>query len=158
MVALCVSAVCVFKWGLIWARLFKDCTHQAWQRAQAVQSVPLPCAVARWEMWFFEERSRWESANNTEPVREKVRGGSAALLCSFFLQQIPGGGMMDEVCTANDTETMGNYLQFKDWKELHYDLALDMRLLMETQENLLLPLHRKKNCWSTVFIFSTSFH
>lgn len=31
-----------------------------------------------------------------------------------FIQQTLGGHMTDEVCTTNDTETMSNYLQFKD--------------------------------------------
>lgn len=61
------------------------------------------------------------------------RYAEGVLLCYVaFIQQILAGDMMDEVCTANDTETMSSYLQFKDWKGLHYDFALDMRLVMET--------------------------
>lgn len=54
--------------------------------------------------------------------------------------------MTDEVCTTNDLETMGNYLQFKDRMRLHYDLAFDMGVHMETQLNPPLLSHTQEIC------------
>lgn len=47
--------------------------------------------------------------------REMVRERRECLVRYVaFIQQALGGHMTDEVCTTNDSETMGNYLQFKD--------------------------------------------
>lgn len=74
-----------------------------------------------------------------EQQRETVWGKGTRREClvryAAFIQQTLGGHMTDEVCTTNVTETMGDYLQFKVWMGLHYDLAFNTRVHVETQVN-----------------------
>lgn len=61
--------------------------------------------------------------------------------------------MIDEVCTTNDMETMGNYLQFKNGMRLHCDLAFDARVLVACQVNSpLLAVVYKCNKRSTMML------
>lgn len=74
---------------------------------------PAACRGAPWEMQFVKERA-WGGGD-----RWGRQGGFRGVFC---FHSGPGRrAVMDEVCRTNVTETMGNYLQFKERAGLHYD-------------------------------------
>lgn len=93
--------------GVIWACLFKDSVPIGHG------SVPGHCYCCCPQV----HPGKW-SSSKTEPdgrVGTIERDGGECLgRYVAFIQQTLRGHMTDEVCTTNDTETMGNYLQFKD--------------------------------------------